>query len=307
MEKRILRLVVTATLALALLLTVPAAAAPKRAGGPAGTAPAAPTVATPATDPARDAQPDRERVKEQVKEQVQDQAKDEEKDQEREQVKDQVRDQVKNETEDQAKDQVQDQAKDQVKDQEREQVKEQLRDQDRVQVETDTQVQQDSELETPTATTGTPAQVQQKTRAEHQVQHQIFINGQPLKDALPPVVKEGTTLVPLRALAARLKAQVAYDATTKAVTLVKGGVTINLNLSSGTVVLKDTLGQEKTIPLPVPPQVIQGSTFVPLRFIAETFAASVSYDPASGVITIQEPTAPTPVVPPAPASETPQP
>ncbi|MGB9826493.1 MAG: stalk domain-containing protein [Desulfofundulus sp.] len=132
---------------------------------------------------------------------------------------------------------------------------------------------------------------------------QIFVNGQLLKDALPPVVKEGTTLVPLRALAASLKAQVSYDAATKTVTVVKQGVTIQLSLTGGTVTLKDQLGQEKTVSLPIPPQVINGYTFVPLRFIAETFAASVSYDPSTGIITVQEPEAAKPVeAPTAPAA-----
>lgn len=133
-----------------------------------------------------------------------------------------------------------------------------------------------------------------QNRMEEKVKTKIFVNGQLLKDALPPVVKEGTTLVPLRALAASLKAQVAYDAATKTVTLVKEGVTIELNLTSGTVTLKDQLGGEKSVSLPVPPQVIEGYTFVPIRFIAETFAASVYYDPTAQTITVQEPDVPAP-------------
>ncbi|MDK2882882.1 MAG: hypothetical protein PWQ41_1265 [Bacillota bacterium] len=197
-------------------------------------------------------------------------------------LKDQNRVQDQVQVEDQDRVREQDEEKDQVE--ERVPKKDQNRMEEKVQTRSENEVQLRTQIQDQAGATVPKATLQPRRGGP-----KIFVNGQLLKDALPPVVKEGTTLVPLRALAASLKAQVTYDAATKTVTMVKEGVTIELNLTSGTVTLKDQLGGEKSVSLPVPPQVIEGYTFVPLRFIAETFAASVYYDPTTQIITIQEP------------------
>lgn len=306
MKGKTVKLFLVLMVVAALLLAGPAWAAPKKAGAAHGKG--AQVAATTELK-------DQNRVQDQVHLENQDQVG--EQDEEGEQLEEDIQQEGQNQdgVEEQNQTRVeneveqQTQTQDQAKVQDRVQLKMQAKDEAKVQE----QLQhQEQEQEKEQEQEREQEQEQQKAKAEgapkaapqrNRVGPQIFVNGQLLKDTLPPVVKEGTTLVPLRALAASLKAQVAYDAATKTVTLVKQGVAIKLDLTSGTVALKDQLGQEKTVPLPVPPQVIEGYTFVPLRFIAETLAASVYYDLTTQVITIQEPDVPVPTEEPAPPVE----
>ncbi|MDI3523172.1 MAG: hypothetical protein PWP43_1354 [Bacillota bacterium] len=290
MTGRLAKLGIALTVVLSLLLTGPAWAAPHKAGTKhAGKAPAA--AAAGAKDRTQD------RVYTGEGDEVKDADRTRQQEQEADWLQERLHQQDQNEEENaQDKEQVEPQDAEQVQVNDGIQLKTQTEEQAKVQAKLQQKVK--NKVKTPQG-----AALTQQYR--HQVGSRIFVNGQLLKDALPPVVKEGTTLVPLRALAASLKAQVTYSEDTKTVTLVKDGVTIELSLTDQTVVLKDTLGQEKTVPLPVPPQLVEGYTFVPLRFIAETFAASVYYDPATGVVTIQEPDVPAPAEEPVPAAVAP--
>lgn len=316
MKVKTARLFVVLTVVAVLLLAGPAWAAPKKGETARGVgAPAAASAALKDQNRIQDqvrlenrdqvGQQDQEgeQVEEDVQQEDQVEGEQLEEDvQQEEQNQNQVENEVKTQAQDQAK--VQDQVRLKTQAQNEVKVKEQLQhqEQEEEQVQNQEQKQEQNKAKVK-ATSGAAAP--QATPQRSRMGPQIFVNGQLLKDALPPVVKEGTTLVPLRALAASLKAQVSYDAATKTVTVVKQGVTIELSLTGGTVTLKDQLGQEKTVSLPVPPQVINGYTFVPLRFIAETFAASVSYDPSTGIITVQEPEATTPAEEPTTPAATP--
>ena len=310
MKGRTAKLFLALMVVAALLLAGPAWAAPKKAGAAHGEG---------ASAVAATALKDQNRVEDQVQlengDQVEEQneegdqlEEDNQQEEDQDGVEEKNRTRVENEVEQQTQTQdgekVQDQVRLKTKAKVEAEAQEQLQHQEQEEEQKQEQEQELEQKQKKAKAEEAPATTVPKATAQrNRVGPQIFVNGQLLKDALPPVVKEGTTLVPLRALAASLKAQVAYDAATKTVTVVKQGVTIKLNLTSGTAALKDQLGQEKTIPLPVPPQVIEGYTFVPLRFIAENFAASVYYDLPTQVITIQEPDVLVPTQEPAPSVE----
>jgi|GEM_PF-4146490 len=317
MKVKTRRLFVVLTVVAALLLTGPAWAAPKkgetaRGGGAPATTSAALKEHNRVQDKVRlenleqlgeQDQEEGDQVEEDVQQEDQVEGEQiEEEVQQEEQNQNQVENEIKTQAQERAK--VQDQGRLKAQAQKEVKIKEELQhqEQEEGQVQNQKQEQEQAKVKVKAASGAAALKVAPQ---RGRVGPQIFVNGQLLKDALPPVVKEGTTLVPLRALAARLKAQVSYDAATKTVTVVKQEVTIQLSLTGGTVTLKDQLGQEKTVSLPVPPQVINGYTFVPLRFIAETFAASVSYDPTTGIITVQEPEAANPAEAPAAPAATP--
>ncbi|HNX29711.1 MAG TPA: stalk domain-containing protein [Syntrophomonadaceae bacterium] len=116
----------------------------------------------------------------------------------------------------------------------------------------------------------------------------VIIDGQPLAftDARP-VIEQGRTLVPLRAIFEAMGANVGWNQDTRTVTAVKSGTTVVLQIGSSASMVN---GQVKQ--LDVPAQIINGRTLVPLRFISEAFGAVVNWDSASQTVFIQTYTGP---------------
>jgi hypothetical protein len=139
----------------------------------------------------------------------------------------------------------------------------------------------------------------------------VFVNGQDVEFDVPPVIKAGRTLIPVRAIVNSMGAQVKWDATTQTVTIIKDSTTIILKLGSDIALVNG-----KEVKLDVPAQTTSDRTIVPIRFIAETFGLKVDWDNDTGSVIIDDenndendgtPT-PAPVVTPTPApTETPAP
>lgn len=110
-----------------------------------------------------------------------------------------------------------------------------------------------------------------------------FVNGVEPKFDVPPVVKEGRTLLPLRAISESLKAEVQWDATTKTVTIARDGVVIKLTLGENIATIN---GQEVTLDVPLTD--MKGRTLVPLRFISEAFGSNITWEPETKSVVILE-------------------
>ncbi|MEI7986675.1 MAG: copper amine oxidase N-terminal domain-containing protein [Armatimonadota bacterium] len=91
----------------------------------------------------------------------------------------------------------------------------------------------------------------------------------------------GRTFVPFRALFEALGSEVDYDLVHKKVTATKGNNEIELTV--GEVIARKN-GAEIT--MEAAPQLVKATTYVPLRFVAESLDAEVDYDGAAGVIKI---------------------
>ncbi len=89
----------------------------------------------------------------------------------------------------------------------------------------------------------------------------------------PPVIVDGRTLVPVRAVVEALDGTVDWDAETKTAKLVSGDNTIELTIDSTTAKLN---GAEET--LDVAPMIIDGRTMLPIRFVAESFGFYTDWD-----------------------------
>jgi len=112
-----------------------------------------------------------------------------------------------------------------------------------------------------------------------------FVNGKQPEFDVKPFVKDGRTLVPFRAIAASLKAEVSYDAATQTVTVVRGDVTVKLTLGSDTAYINDV-----AVKLDVAAESVSGRTVIPLRFLAEAFDANVEFDAETQSVIITEKT-----------------
>lgn len=101
--------------------------------------------------------------------------------------------------------------------------------------------------------------------------------------ALPvaPQVVGGRTFVPLRFVSEALGVEVAWDAQEKRIDLRRQGATITLWIGR-----TDARFGAETRTLDAAPFIDQGSTLVPLRFVAEAFGADVQWDGATKRVTI---------------------
>ncbi|MDI6601869.1 MAG: copper amine oxidase N-terminal domain-containing protein [Thermoanaerobacteraceae bacterium] len=111
----------------------------------------------------------------------------------------------------------------------------------------------------------------------------MTVKGKELQFDVPPVIKDGKTLIPVRAIMEALGATVKWDQSTNTVTIIKGNTTIQFVLGESKVLVN---GNE--VNLDVPAMEISNRTFVPLRFIAETLGEKVNYDNNTGDVNIED-------------------
>ena len=88
-----------------------------------------------------------------------------------------------------------------------------------------------------------------------------------------PIIENGRTLVPLRAIFEKIGATVEWNGDTQTVTAIKDDVSISLTIDNTTAYKN---GQ--TITLDVPAKIINGRTLVPVRFVADCFGVDVQWN-----------------------------
>ncbi|XEC92986.1 copper amine oxidase N-terminal domain-containing protein [Paenibacillus tarimensis] len=109
-----------------------------------------------------------------------------------------------------------------------------------------------------------------------------YVNGKEPQFDVPPVMVKGRTLVPFRAIAEALDAEVKWDAATKTVIVTRGATEVKLTLGSDTYLVN---GEEFT--LDVPAHMKGNRVLVPLRILSEALQAEVKWDSeTSSVIVI---------------------
>ena len=96
-----------------------------------------------------------------------------------------------------------------------------------------------------------------------------------------PVISNGRTLVPIRAIIEAFGGIVGWDENTQTVTLNMTNDTIKLTINSNTAYLNSSPAM-----LDVAPTVINGRTMLPLRFVAEGFNLGVGWDAPTQTVTV---------------------
>ncbi|WP_284645693.1 stalk domain-containing protein [Paenibacillus silviterrae] len=84
---------------------------------------------------------------------------------------------------------------------------------------------------------------------------------------------DGRTMVPMRAIFEKLQSEVIWDQEKQSVTATKGDTTVKLIIGDVSARVNN-----KTNTLDVPPMLVEGTTYVPLRFVSESLGAKVDYD-----------------------------
>src|SRR5690606_474125 len=87
--------------------------------------------------------------------------------------------------------------------------------------------------------------------------------------------------VPMREVFNNLNATVSWNQATKTVTAVKGSTKITLTIGSKTAYIGST-----KVTLTQTPEVINGASLIPLRFVSEALGAKVNWNQQTGTVTI---------------------
>lgn len=111
----------------------------------------------------------------------------------------------------------------------------------------------------------------------------LFLNGVEVKADVPPVIKEGRTLVPVRALTEALGAEVQWNEQEQTVLVSNGNTQIQLKVNNRIALVN---GEEIT--LDVPAEINTSRIFVPLRFMMQTMNTSVEWYPEGQIISMNE-------------------
>ncbi|MFD2328541.1 TraB/GumN family protein [Cohnella sp. GCM10020058] len=96
-----------------------------------------------------------------------------------------------------------------------------------------------------------------------------------------PTVENGTTLVPMRPLLEKLGVALNWDAKSQTVMGTKSGLSFALQAGNRTAVVNGAV-----VTLDVPPRIVRGTTYVPLRFVAEAIGYKVTWDAKNNAVSL---------------------
>lgn len=107
----------------------------------------------------------------------------------------------------------------------------------------------------------------------------VKFDGEYMQFDVPPSSINGRTMIPMRAIFEKLGYKVEWDGTEKKITAIrdKQAITLYQDKTTATVAIKYPVD----ITLDVAPTAINGRILVPLRFVAESAGANVSWDNAT--------------------------
>lgn len=111
----------------------------------------------------------------------------------------------------------------------------------------------------------------------------IFVEDRRVVGKINPIIKNGSTMVPLRVISEGLKAEVKWDGENNTVIINKGEKTILVPIGSKTIKIG-----EKEIEVREPAVEIKGTTLVPIRAISEILNAAVGWYGDEQIVTVND-------------------
>ena len=102
----------------------------------------------------------------------------------------------------------------------------------------------------------------------------VFVNGQQLVMDQPPIIEDGRTLVPLRAIFEALNVNVGWEKETQTVLADWGDNSLSLQIGKNVI----HMGDGHKITIDVPAKIVGGRTLVPVRAVSEAMGANVSWN-----------------------------
>ncbi|MBO8172453.1 MAG: copper amine oxidase N-terminal domain-containing protein [Bacillaceae bacterium] len=101
----------------------------------------------------------------------------------------------------------------------------------------------------------------------------VYVDGEQLHMDATPSLKEGTTLVPVRAVSEGLGLKVSWDSDTRSVFIFGKNTSIAMSIGQSVANVNGM-----NIKMSRAPEIIHSRTYVPIRFISEAIGASVEWN-----------------------------
>ncbi|WP_051569359.1 protease complex subunit PrcB family protein [Alkaliphilus transvaalensis] len=119
----------------------------------------------------------------------------------------------------------------------------------------------------------------------------VRLNGELVTFDVPPILVEGRVLVPTRGLFEKLGAKVLWDSGNSTVTIETDDqiVILQIDNKQATISFPSASKEAIIVTLDAPPQVINGRTMVPLRFLSEVLGTTPNWDSTSNTVNIVSP------------------
>ncbi len=111
----------------------------------------------------------------------------------------------------------------------------------------------------------------------------VMLNGNYVYSDVAPTIRDGRTLLPMRAIFEALGANVSWDEATATATATTSEVTIKITENQTTTYVNDIATE-----LDVPAMIIDGRFVVPVRFVSEALGANVTWDGITSLVTIRK-------------------
>ncbi len=118
---------------------------------------------------------------------------------------------------------------------------------------------------------------------DHNSHIEILLDGRRLTLDVAPEVKNQRTMVPIRAVAEAIGADVEWDQEAQRVTMTRAGSTVTMTLDSTTATVNG-----KAVEMDVAPYATNGRTLIPARYVAEFFGQKVEWDGEKRQVLITE-------------------
>jgi hypothetical protein len=112
------------------------------------------------------------------------------------------------------------------------------------------------------------------------------VNGETRYLDSPPVIKNGRTLLPIRAIVEALGGTIEWIPTTKSITIRLGSTYIGMQIGNSTAVVNGYVMKIDPDNPKVVPEIINSRTMLPLRFVTEKLGCDVQWDGTTKTITI---------------------
>jgi len=113
---------------------------------------------------------------------------------------------------------------------------------------------------------------------------QMDVNVDTYELDVAPYIKNDYTMVPLRFVAEAFGAKVGWDDATRTATIDFAGHSIKVAIGSTEAVVDG-----ETVTMPLPAEIVNSRTMVPVRFISEAFGFTVKWDGVARTVTITYP------------------
>lgn len=112
----------------------------------------------------------------------------------------------------------------------------------------------------------------------------LRLDGTLVETDVPPIIENGRTLVPYRALLESMGAEVSWEQEAEMATAILGSHRVQVTIDKTTAFVNGVIKE-----MDVPPRIINGRTMIPIRFVLENLQCKVGWDNVSRTVIIDSP------------------